>query len=233
MGEMIGNIAHQWRQPLSVISTSASGMKLQAELGLNIKEKDIVNFSEIIMKQSEYLSNTIENFRNFLKEDKQYSIIKISEILEYTFSLVKASLSNNYIHLISDIDTSLFVNGNKNELSEAFINIITNSKDAIKENINNPDNRFIFITVKENKDKKIEVLFKDNGGGIPNNIINRIFEPYFTSKHQSIGTGLGLSMAEKIIRERHKAQLIVYNEEFEYKKDNYKGACFKIVFDKN
>ena len=232
MGEMIGNIAHQWRQPLSIISTSASGMKVKSDFDIELTKDDITNFSEIIIKQTEYLSNTIDNFRDFLKGDKQHSRINIKDVMEYTFSLVDATISNNYIKLIDDIDDTLFIDGSKNELSEAFINIINNSKDAIKANVKNEDNRFIFIKVSEAQNNKVEIIFKDTGGGIPITIIDRIFEPYFTSKHKSVGTGLGLSVVNKIISERHRGTITVYNEEYEYMGNKYKGACFKIIFDK-
>jgi PAS domain S-box-containing protein len=231
MGEMIGNIAHQWRQPLSIISTSASGMKVKSDFDIELTKEEISDFSELIIKQTEYLSNTIDNFRNFLKGDKRHSRINIKEIFDYTFSLVNATISNNYITLIDDIDETLHIDGSKNELSEAFINIINNSKDALKSNIKDEDERLLFIQAKE-VNNKIEITFKDNGGGISNDIINRVFEPYFTSKHKSIGTGLGLSMASKIINERHKGFLSVYNEDYEYKGKEYKGACFKVLFDK-
>ncbi|WP_368029147.1 PAS domain S-box protein [Arcobacter sp. s6] len=233
MGEMIGNIAHQWRQPLSIISTSASGMKVKSDFGVDLSKKDISDFSDLIIKQTEYLSNTIDNFRDFLKGDKRHFKTNIKDVLEYTFSLISATISNNFIVLIDDIDETLYIDGNKNELSEAFINIINNSKDALKANVKNENERFIFIQARKIENNKVEITFKDNGGGIPNEIINRVFEPYFTSKHKSVGTGLGLSMANKIISERHDGLITVCNEVYEYKGKEYTGACFKVIFEKN
>ena len=110
----------------------------------------------------------------------------------------------------------------------SFINIINNSKDAIKEYVKN-DEKLIFInTIKE--DSSLIITIKDNGGGIPDNIIHRIFEPYFTTKNKNVGTGIGLSMTYKMITERHNASIDVYNEEYTYNNKNYKGACFKITF---
>ena len=232
MGEMIGNIAHQWRQPLSVISTSASGMLAQSDFGMKLDKEDILRSSKIILKQSQYLSDTIDNFRDFLKADKRHSRLNIHDVMKYTLSLVNATISNNYINLISNVDKNLYIYGSKNELSEAFMNIINNSKDALKANIEDTDDRFLFIDVKEIENEKIEISFKDSGGGIQNNIINRVFEPYFTSKHQAIGTGLGLSMASKIIQDRHDGIITVNNEDYEYNKKLYKGACFKVVLNK-
>ncbi|WP_320034646.1 PAS domain S-box protein [Halarcobacter sp.] len=228
MGEMIGNIAHQWRQPLSIITTSASGMKLQSMLDTLDKE-ELDHANDVIIKQAKYLSDTIENFRDFIKGESIFKEIFIKDLIEQTLSLVEASLKNNYIKTVLDIDESIKIYGNINELCQALINIINNSKDAIKEKIHTEENRFLFISVKKIDEKFAKLEIKDNAGGIEDNIINRIFEPYFTTKHQSIGTGLGLSMADKIIRKRHGFDIDVYNKEFKYENQKFKGACFSIT----
>ena len=229
MGEMIGNIAHQWRQPLSVITTSASGLKLEAELDMEISKEQIKEYSELVVQQANYLSNTIDSFRDFLKGDKDHKIIKIDEVFNYTLALMDATIKNNNIRLIKKIEDNLLIDGSINELSEAFINILNNSKDILKEKISNEEDRLIFIDAYKNNESKVIITFKDSGGGIPDDIINRVFEPYFTSKHQSRGTGLGLAMADKIIRERHEGTISVSNEKFEYEGKTYKGACFMVV----
>jgi len=232
MGEMIGNIAHQWRQPLSIITSSASGLKVQSKFGIEITHEQLEEFSDLIVQQSNYLSNTIDNFRDFLKGDTNHKNIKLIEVIEYTLSLVSATIKNNNINLITDIDKDIVLRGSINELSEAFINIINNSKDVLKEKIEDQEDRLIFIETKPHDDESFELVFKDSGGGVDENIIERIFEPYFTSKHKSIGTGLGLSMADKIIRERHAGSINVYNDEYEYNGKRYFGACFKIILKK-
>ena len=117
---------------------------------------------------------------------------------------------------------------NDNELNEAFINILNNAKDALKEHVENVDNRLIFINFVEYKDR-VEISFRDSGGGIPKEYMNRVFEPYFTSKHKSIGTGLGLSLTYKIITERHKGLINVHNHKFEYNGKEYKGSEFIVT----
>ena len=229
MGEMIGNIAHQWRQPLSIITTNISGLKVMSEFG-EITKEDINECEENISKQAIYLSNTIDNFRNFIKEDNSNSSIFLSDVIKNAISLVNASLSNNYIKLNLDINDDLKVFGNKNELIEALINIINNSKDVLKEKIKNEEDRLIFITTKKIDNEKINLLIYDSGEGIPENVIDKVFIPYFTTKHQSQGTGLGLAMVDKIIRERHNGSISVYNKEFIYNSKSYKGACFSIIF---
>ncbi|MGA1933740.1 PAS domain S-box protein [Arcobacter sp. YIC-464] len=228
MGEMIGNIAHQWRQPLSVITMNASGLKLQSQIN-TIEQKDIDNCVENIMKQAKYLSNTIDNFRNFIKDNRdEIKEISLKSVIEDTLNLVNASLKNNYIELVLDIKDYEIL-GNKNELVEAFINIINNSKDALKQNIEKEDDRFIFIkTIKHTNE--LELLIYDSANGIPENIIDKIFEPYFTTKHKSNGTGLGLAIVDRVLRQRHKAQINVFNKNFKYNNKSYKGCCFSILF---
>jgi PAS domain S-box-containing protein len=215
MGEMIGNIAHQWRQPLSVITTSISGLKLKSDL-LSVDKEDINECEKNILKQAQYLSQTIDNFRDFIKGDKDYEEISLKEILENAISLVHSSLHNNFINLIIDMKDDLKIFGNKSELSEAFINILNNSKDALKSNIKDELDRLIFISTKLLDENSIEVKILDSGKGIKEELFNKIFEPYFSTKHQSQGTGLGLLMADKIIRGRHGGKILVSNEEFEY-----------------
>ena len=227
LGEMIGNIAHQWRQPLSLISTVASSLKVKSEYDMLTKE-DINEVSASIVKQTEYLSNTIDNFRDFIKGDKLYTNISIKDVLENSLTLVSASLNNNFVNLILELNDDLTIFGNKNELTEAFLNIISNSKDVLK-SIEEKD-RFIFIKTKKIDENKLELKFLDSGGGIDESIISKVLEPYFTTKHKSQGTGLGLAIVDKIVRERHKASIEIYNEEFIYNGKKYKGLSFKIIF---
>ncbi len=229
LGEMIGNIAHQWRQPLSLISTVASSLKVKSEYDMLTKE-DINEVSASIVKQTEYLSNTIDNFRDFIKGDKLYTNISIKDVLENSLTLVSASLNNNFVNLVLELDDDLTIFGNKNELTEAFLNIISNSKDVLK-SIEEKD-RFIFIKTKKIDENKLELKFLDSGGGIDESIISKVLEPYFTTKHKSQGTGLGLAIVDKIVRERHKASIEIYNEEFIYNQKKYRGFSFKIIFER-
>jgi PAS domain S-box-containing protein len=228
MGEMIGNIAHQWRQPLSVISTNATGLIMQQEYGMLNDEKLIESCNQI-NENAQYLSKTIDDFRNFIKGSVDFAFVNVSQIINEALSLSKANISHNYIDLVLSIEDDLVIYANKNELEQAIINIINNAKDALVEKVIEGE-RTILISTKKIDSKNLELKICDNGGGIPLDIIDKIFEPYFTTKHQSQGTGLGLSMVAKIIRERHQQKLVVYNEEFEYQGKNYKGACFSIVF---
>jgi len=226
MGEMIGNIAHQWRQPLSVISTIASGIQVKQQYGI-LKTETIFENMENIISQTKYLSDTIDDFRNFLNNTGKGKIISIKSVVEKTIFILESVLHNNQIELVSLLEDDLVVEGHENELIQAFINIINNAKDAIKEN--NEEDKLIFITTSK-KDDSLELTIKDSGGGIPKDIIPRVFEPYFTTKHQSIGTGIGLFMTGKIITERHNATINVENTEYEYANKIHKGAMFTIKF---
>ena len=229
MGEMIGNIAHQWRQPLSVISVSVSSVKLQAELE-KLEKTYIMKCADDVMLQTEYLSKTIDNFRDFIRGKKEYGLISLVETIHSSLSLLDASLNNNFIKLVLDLEDDLTIIGNKNELSEAIINIVNNSKDILKSY--SEESRYLFISTKSLDENSLELTILDSGGGIEDSILSRVFEPYFTTKHKSQGTGLGLAITEKIIRQRHGAVITVYNKEFTYDKRDFKGACFSIVFKK-
>ena len=231
MGEMIGNIAHQWRQPLSVISSISTGLKMKSEFD-SLDGYDIIPDMDVITKQVQYLSKTIDDFRNFIKNTQYKQDFSVKIALEKTISILNSAMVNNHINLVLNIEDDMILYGYENELIQALINIINNARDAIKEHILNDDDKFIFIQTKK-IDDKLEISIKDSGGGIPENIIHRIFEPYFTTKHQSVGTGIGLSMTHKVITERLNGNILVENQEYEYNGTHYKGACFKIVFERD
>ncbi len=194
---MIGHIAHQWRQPLSFISTTASGISIKHECNL-LKPNDIPEGMNNITKKIEYLSNTIETFRNFLKEEKQYKEVVIQDRIDIALNITDASLKNCSIKLITNINyenpikTTLVVG----ELEEVIINIINNAKDILVEK--NIDDPWIKLDLKTDENNII-ITIEDNGGGIPDNILPHIFEEYFTTKNDDNGTGLGLYMSYQII----------------------------------
>jgi len=231
MGEMIGNIAHQWRQPLSVITSSASGLRIKSEYDDKISLDDVKSFSDTILNQANYLSETIDDFKNFIKGTNEFKQIDILSVVKKSLSLTRPSISDNFIKIVKDTEDNLSINGNKSELEQVLINIMNNAKDALIQNVNEGD-RLIFISTKKINENSLELKICDNAGGISKDIIQRIFEPYFTTKHKSIGTGLGLSIVDKIIRQRHEQIINVYNESFKHEGKDYMGACFSIIFTK-
>lgn len=225
LGEMIGNIAHQWRQPLSVISSGATGIKVQNEFG-HLTYDFIDETCDLINSNAQYLSKTIDDFRDFIKGDRKKELFNLKENINSFINLVEGSIKGNYLELISDIEDDTMINGYPNELIQCFINIFNNSKDVL--NDIDQDNRFIFISSFVENNKAV-IVFKDNAGGIPDNVLPNIFEPYFTTKHKSKGTGLGLHMTYNLIVDGMKGTIQAKNESYEYKGKNYKGAVFKII----
>jgi len=224
MGEMIGNIAHQWRQPLSIISTSATGMAMKKEFGV-LEDEEFFKNCEHINLNAQYLSKTIDDFRDYIKGDQVAISFNLKETILSFLTLLDATIKDNNISIILDLDEKIVINGFPKELVQCFINILNNSKDAFKER--DIKQRYFFISSKI-EDDEIIINLKDNAGGIPNNIISKIFEPYFTTKHKSIGTGIGLHMTYDIINKSMKGNISVSNSNYEYKQNEQKGAEFII-----
>ncbi len=227
VGEMIGNIAHQWRQPLSAISTIASGLNLYIEMG-NFNKKNAKNSLDNIVKTTKHLSQTIDDFRNFYKKDKSKNFFNLKQNIEQSLSIVEASLLSEYIEVIKDFDDSLEIYGYENEMKQAFLNIIQNSNDALVSNISKDQKRYIFISSKK-IDGKVIVQIKDNALGIAENILPKIFEQNFTTKENQGGTGIGLYMTNKIIENNMNGTIEVSNCEYTYKNKKCKGALFTII----
>ncbi len=227
LGEMLGNIAHQWRQPLSAISSAASGIKLQKEMKI-LEENDLNDAIEGILKNSRYLSKTIDDFRNFFKTDKNHEHIQLDSALQDDLNILKATLKNNYIEVITNLEKNIEILTLKNELTQVHLNIISNAKDALlAEKNQNLTQRYIFIDLKKDENMAI-ISIKDNGGGIQESALEKIFEPYFTTKHKSQGTGIGLFMSEEIIVKHLKGSIEAVNTTYSYKEHLYKGAMFII-----
>ena len=224
MGEMLENIAHQWRQPLSIISTAASGIKLQKELDVLTDEH--LNYSvNNIVKNTNHLSQTIDTFRDFFKTNKGQKLFNIKEAFQKTQKLINPKYKNSNIQIVNQLkDVELF--GLESELVQVFMIILNNAKDAF-EHIKKEDEKYIFVTIHDDEDY-VYIKIKDTAKGIPSDIIHRIFEPYFTTKHQAHGTGIGLYMTEEIIEKHMKGTIVVSNQEFNYENNTYTGAQFEI-----
>jgi len=228
LGEMIGNIAHQWRQPLSAISSTVSGQQVQLELGITTND-EINKALEDIKGYVSFLNQTIDDFRGFLKEDKEKVDFIISDIVEKSVSVANAAFKDNKIEIIFDLNKSNISNGLPSELSQVFLNILNNAKDATIEN--NIQNKFVHVRSSEDELNNI-IFIQDNAGGIPENIITKIFDPYFTTKHQSQGTGIGLYMSKDIIEKHMNGLLTVKNKTLILDGIEYNGASFKISIPK-
>lgn len=221
MGEMIKNIAHQWRQPLSSISTLSSGTKFHIELGA-IKEKEIKKNLQHITDTAKHMSKTIDDFQNFFKPNKEYVIFTMHDLIEASLKITAPMLNSKHINVEIQNDSNCTIKGPLNEYTQVMMNLISNAKDALIQHEN--ENKKIKIHTKKINDK-CTINISDNSGGIKDEIINRIFEPYFITKHKSQGTGLGLYMSKEII-EKH------LNGSLEVKNTN-DGATFTISIPSN
>jgi len=204
MGEMISMIAHQWRQPLSVINIIISTLKVKKELNILDGKTELESYSKI-EDTVEYLSTTIDDFRNFFKKNKVLTKVTLFTIMDKSTSFLKGEMKLQEIKYIQNIDESLEIETFKNELIQAIINFIKNSIDAF-EDVDIKDKRIVVDVI--NSDTHITIKIKDNAGGIDKKTINKIFEPYFSTKSNN-GTGLGLYISKTIIEKHLKGQLTI------------------------
>ncbi|MEA3553877.1 MAG: cache domain-containing protein [Campylobacterota bacterium] len=227
MGEMIGNIAHQWRQPLN--SIGAIMMKLEMINEIEYDDKRIVKIVEDTNKSLRYMSKTIDDFRNFFTTNKEKEEFYAHDVINEAISIIKVQLNDLNIKLtMIDNNGKIEVYGHKNELVQVLLNLINNAKDAIvsKRHDGSLDllerEKFdakITITIEDPEDGVI-IYIKDNAGGIPKHINDKIFEPYFTTKFKSKGTGIGLYMSKMIVEKDMNGSLTVENDS--------EGAVFKM-----
>lgn len=215
MGEMINMIAHQWRQPLSVISMDANNILVDIELG-STDEANIKKHIEAIAGKAQELSKTIDDFKNFFKSDKKTHMVYIKDIMDDVFVVVGASLRIYNIEIVCKLEHKQMITTYRREVMQVLINIIQNSKDAIIEQ--GLATGKIAIDVHEEKDK-IKLVICDNGPGIEEDILDKVFDPYFSTKDKN-GTGLGLYMSKVIIEDHLNGTISVYNTD--------DGVCFEI-----
>lgn len=219
MGGMIGNIIHQWKQPLNLISLIASNLKLKSEIEQKIELEQLQNDSQLILDTVNRLTHITSTFRNFLKEKKEYKTINLQERVNETLTISQIILQDKGIQLIQETPTAepIEIQTVANELSEVIINIINNAIDALVDNkIEDP---WVKVTVSKNKHYAI-IDIEDNALGISNEVMPYIFEEYFTTKDEDKGTGLGLYMSYKIITQSLQGKL--------YAKNTQNGAKFTI-----
>jgi len=221
MGEMINMIAHQWRQPLSAISATTSNLNFKLMFD-DIDKEELIKEIELISQYSQHLSDTIDDFRSFFKQNKTKQLTHIKNLIEETLDIAKVSIENHNITIKQDIRCNEKINTYPNEVKQVLLNLLKNAQDALLEReIKDP---YILIQTECKKDD-IYIIVKDNAGGIPKEIMDKIFEPYFSTKLEKDGTGIGLYMSKTIIEEHCKAKL--------YAKNDDEGARFIIRFKKS
>ncbi len=230
MGEVISLIAHQWKQPLAAISSTLTGIKVKLASGkFNLEDQaDQEKFLFYLERKHnridhyvQFLSDTTDEFRHFFNPNKHKESVSLNLPIKNALNIVQDSMQKHGITILEDlrIDTALMLY--KNEIIQVVLNILKNSEDNFLENAT-PHPKIIITTYSEHNRYIIRIC--DNGGGVPKEDIKNIFDPYFSTKHEDIGTGLGLYMSKIIVEEHHGGLLNMYNTN--------DGACFEIIFTK-
>ena len=209
MGELIGNIAHQWRQPLSVISTIASGIKLKKEMNL-LDDKDFFEYMDKIVDNTYFLSTTIDEFRDYIKESHEKKEILIQERVRMAIKIIEPCFIMDNIKIIEDYmeKDDIYFRLISGELLQVLILILNNIKDAFSGS--NIENKWFKYSVKK-EENKFTISLEDNAGGIQTEIMDKIFNPYFTTKHQNQGTGMGLYNCYNIVTKHLNGKLYATN----------------------
>lgn len=218
MGEMISMIAHQWRQPLAAISSTSSALELKAKLG-KVDKDMVAKHAKNIEKYSQHLSATIDDFRDFFKTSKEFKEVSFDEIIHSVLLIVEVPITTKNITFKKDLNSKDKFRTYPNELKQVVLNLIKNAEDILLEK----KIRDALISIKTySKNGTYTLEVSDNAGGVPTNIIDKIFDPYFSTKLDKNGTGLGLYMSKTIVEEHCHGVLDVENIE--------NGALFRITF---
>ena len=209
MGELIGNIAHQWRQPLSLISTIASGLKLKKSMN-TLEDKDFDEYMDKIVDNTYMLSSTIDEFRDCIDESHNVKEIIVQERIKMAIKIIEPSFMMNNIEIIEDYmeKENIYFSLISGELLQVLISILNNAKDAFIEK--DIENKWLKYSVKKDTNKFI-ITLEDNAGGIQVEIMDKIFNPYFTTKHQNQGTGMGLYSSYNIITKHLNGKIYATN----------------------
>lgn len=216
MGEILSMIAHQWRQPLNAIAATLATIKIKI-----LKNGDLLNINqkiENINTNLQFMSNTIDEFTDFYKDTQKNEFVNLNELILQATMFFESSIKNANIKIEfekKELDKILI---NKNQILQVLINIINNSREAIL--VNEIKDGYIKISL-DIDDKHQIITISDNGGGIPEEIRNKIFEPYFTTKSSINGTGFGLYMSKLILEKNNFGKILFENLD--------RGSCFKIM----
>jgi signal transduction histidine kinase len=220
MGELVSMIAHQWRQPLNALSATAINMSLLSSMG-KLEPAYVQESSRFIQDQCQKMSHTIDTFINFVKPAKESQIFRLNHTIEALMHIIGSQLSNHNIEIIlHQLDDTVWAEGYEDLLEQVLLNLLSNAKDAfdgkeIKE-------KQIQITVYA-KEGVSRIIVEDNAGGIPSEAQEKIFNPYFTTKEQGKGTGIGLYMSLNIMRKSFNGDLIYH--------PTSQGSRFEIIFE--
>ena len=209
MGEMIANIAHQWRQPLNSLSALHTVLMMDFDEKDSLTKEEIIEFKEESSQYIHKMSSTIDDFRNFFSPTKEKELFFVSDAIKESIRFVRDSYIDAQVELIDKTknrDTK--ISSYRNELMQVIMILLNNSRDAVASNgVNNPQ---VVVNFTQNANE-LKICIQDNGGGIAEEIMDRIFEPYFTTKFKSDGTGVGLYMSKMIVEDSIGGKLILEN----------------------
>lgn len=216
MGDMLGMIAHQWRQPLTSMGMSIQNIQIDSQLGeINTDELDTTLGN--VLEQIQDLSKTIDEFNSFIKPSVKLNTCTLSDITNGTLAIIEKSLQSKNIKIKKSLKRDVEIQTYCNETIQVLINIINNARDIINEKEINDG---VIEIIMDHDEQNYYLKILDNAGGIPDDIINKIFEPYYSTKEGKNGTGLGLYMSHMIVKEQLKGEIIAENID--------RGACFTI-----
>lgn len=262
MGEMIQNIAHQWRQPLNSLIILFQSFKLKYEQK-KLTDDFVARETEFALQVAKNMSETIENFRNFFRPNLTRERFFLAKSIQDSIRLIKPTLQQNNIQVIFSYEEDIEICGYENAFSQVVLNIIKNSQDIFMQDTN-PERSCVLQDVRgmvqitlqrdrakaqsldsstpsphtqnpstkpqDERDEYVKLTLMDNGGGIKLQVIDKIFEPYFTTKHKSIGTGIGLYMVKQIVEQQMGGSIEVRNGSWEHDGAEFFGAIFMIRF---
>jgi C4-dicarboxylate-specific signal transduction histidine kinase len=220
VAEMMENIAHQWRQPLAQINatvTTIDNILYENKIEDPRLEEKLLEIERL----TKYMSNTIEDFRQSFQNQGSKNSISLSSLLEEVLEVVRDSFNDNNIEIIEDFGQDCEYKASANKLKQILVVLLNNAKDA--HCIRNTFNAKVWITLEDTRNQYV-IIISDNAGGITKSVQQKMFEPYYTTKHQSEGSGIGLYMAKKILEEDYNGSLSV--------KNSGDGSCFTIQLKK-
>ena len=217
MGEMLQMIAHQWRQPLTTLNLDVEQIRFEMYLG-DINEEWIENQVDIIVKKIKGLSQTINDFKNYFSPSKRAENFSLKKLVDNTLHVVDHDINHYSINVTTQIPSDLHITSFRGELGQALLVIFHNAKDEYAKN--KPDERLLHIEVTQ-EDSNVKLTICDTAGGIPEDVMPKIWDPYFTTKEELNGSGIGLYMVKMMIEKSLDGKVQAYN--------NDKGACFEIT----
>ncbi len=228
LGEMIGNIAHQWRQPLNALLLIIQSFQTKRDMGLELSDEFIDSQVKEGLLLANSMSKTIDDFRNFFNPHKELVLFSLEEVTLQSIEILKKYYQKEGVSINLIVNEDVKIRGYPNEFSQVLINLFSNAKDALLES--ETEKKKIEVIIKKSDDKRALVEVLDNGGGIKEDVLERMFEPYFTTKHKSSGTGIGLYMSKQIIEKQMNGEIVALNKKHRFIDNEVvqRCACIRV-----